>query len=245
MKYFTSDLHLHHPFVAALRGYAKPEYAHLTAAGLREYARTNRWRLADMVDWQRHDHTILDNINATVGEDDELYVLGDLSTGGRASLTAALHTLEGLRVPRDRRHLILGNHEDLHGGYSQMRQLLDVFATIDASGATVIGGLNVLLSHFQFRKHFEQPAPQGLSTNACDPQYAQYAFVDNGFSWLLHGHTHSTDPFEFSNPHELNIGVDAWGLRPVSEEQVLWHFANAEQLIFFPPEPHSTLKRHR
>ncbi len=245
MKYFTSDLHLHHPFVAALRGYAKPEYAHLTAAGLREYARTNRWKLADMVDWQRHDHTILDNINEQVGEEDELYVLGDLSTGGRASLTAALHTLEGLRVPRANRHLILGNHEDLYAGYSQMRQLLDVFATIDASGATVIGGLNVLLSHFQFRKHFEQPAPQGLSTNACDPQYAQYAFVDNGFSWLLHGHTHSTDPFEFSNPHELNIGMDAWGLRPVSEEQVLWHFANAEQLIFCPPEPHSTLKRHR
>ena len=44
MKYFTSDLHLHHPFVAALRGYAKPEYAHLAAADLREYARTNRWK---------------------------------------------------------------------------------------------------------------------------------------------------------------------------------------------------------
>lgn len=58
MKYFTSDLHLHHPFVAALRGYAKPEYAHLAAADLREYARTNRWKLADMVDWQRHDRDV-------------------------------------------------------------------------------------------------------------------------------------------------------------------------------------------
>ena len=98
MKYFTSDLHLHHPFVAALRGYAKPEYAHLAAADLREYARTNRWKLADMVDWQRHEHTIIDNINERVGEEDELYVLGDLSTGGRASLTGALQTLEGLRA---------------------------------------------------------------------------------------------------------------------------------------------------
>ena len=245
MKYFTSDLHLHHPFVAALRGYTKPEYAHLAAADLRKYARTNRWKLADMVDWQRHDHTIIDNINEQVGEEDELYVLGDLSTGGRASLTGALQTLEGLRVPRDRRHLILGNHEDLRCGYSQMRQLLDVFATVDTGGATTIGKLNVLLSHFQFRHHFEQPTPSGLSTNACDPQYARYAFVDNGFSWLLHGHTHSTDPFEFANPRELNIGVDAWNMRPVSEEQVLWHFVDAERLISFPPEPHSTLKRHR
>lgn len=245
MKYFTSDLHLSHPFVAALRGYTKPEHAHMTADQLREHARENRLKLADMVDWRRHDQTILDNINATVREDDELYVLGDLSAGGRASLTAALHTLEGLRVPRDRRHLILGNHEDLQGGYSQMRQLLGVFATVDTAGAAVIGGHNVLLSHFQFRHHFEQPTPDGLSTNACDPKYARYAFVDNLSSWLLHGHTHAENPFEFAHPHELNIGVDAWSMWPVSEEQVLWHLANAEQLIFFPPEPQSTLKRHR
>lgn len=62
MKYFTSDLHLNHPFVAALRGYAKPEYAHMTADQLREHARENQLKLADMVDWQRHDQTILDNL---------------------------------------------------------------------------------------------------------------------------------------------------------------------------------------
>lgn len=227
MKYFTSDLHLSHPFVAALRGYTKPEHAHMTADQLREHARENRLKLADMVDWRRHDQTILDNINATVREDDELYVLGDLSAGGRASLTAALHTLEGLRVPRDRRHLILGNHEDLQGGYSQMRQLLGVFATVDTAGATVIGGHNVLLSHFQFRHHFEAPTPSGLSTNACDPKYAKYAFVDDWHPLLLHGHTHAKERFEFDNPRELNIGVDAWNMRPVSEEQVIDEFSNA------------------
>ncbi|RSX49818.1 hypothetical protein [Bifidobacterium castoris] len=36
MKYFTSDLHLHHPFVAALRGYAKPQWPFLVSQkGLR------------------------------------------------------------------------------------------------------------------------------------------------------------------------------------------------------------------
>lgn len=30
MKYFTSDLYLHHPSVSALGGYANPEQAHLT-----------------------------------------------------------------------------------------------------------------------------------------------------------------------------------------------------------------------
>lgn len=110
-----------------------PDVRQTERPSVRGQARENRLKLADMVDWRRHDQTILDNINATVREDDELYVLGDLSAGGRASLTAALHTLEGLRVPRDRRHLILGNHEDLQGGYSQMRQLLGVFATVDTA----------------------------------------------------------------------------------------------------------------
>ncbi|KFI60156.1 hypothetical protein BCUN_2181 [Bifidobacterium cuniculi] len=34
MRYFTSDLYLHHP-LAALRGHALPQYAHLTAQELR------------------------------------------------------------------------------------------------------------------------------------------------------------------------------------------------------------------
>lgn len=244
MKYFTSDLHLHHPFVAALRGYTKPEYAHLTPDELRDHAKHSRESLATMVDWQQHDMDVIDHINELVGPADELYVLGDLSTGGTRSLMGALEQLDRLRVPCRRRHLILGNH-DLSRSTNIRWRLAQTFSSVCLEGATTIGKLNVLLSHFQFRHHFEQPTPSGLSTNACDPQYARYAFVDNGFSWLLHGHTHSTDPFEFANPRELNIGVDAWGLRPVSEEQVLWHFADAERLISFPPQPHSTLKRHR
>lgn len=52
MKYFTSDLHLGHPLLANLRGYT---------------------------DLAEHDQTILDTINAHVGRNDELYILGDFS----------------------------------------------------------------------------------------------------------------------------------------------------------------------
>lgn len=227
MKWFTSDLHLHHPFVAALRGYTKPKYAHLTPDGLRDHAKHSRESLATMVDWQQHDMDVIDNINKLVGEDDELYVLGDLSTGGRASLTGALEALNGLRVPRVNRHLILGNHEDLHCGYSQMRQLLDVFATVSTANATIICGHNILLSHFQYRHHFKEPTPDGLSTNACDPKYERYALEDDGFSLLLHGHTHSKGRFEFGNTGEMNVGMDAWDMQPVSEQQVAEEFAHA------------------
>lgn len=228
MKYFTSDLHLHHPFVAALRGYTKPEYAHLTPDELRDHAKRSRESLATMVDWQQHDMDVIGHINELVGERDELYVLGDLSTGGTRSLMGALEQLDRLRVPRWRRHLILGNH-DLDQSMNMCRRMMDTFSSVCVKGATVIDGYNILLSHFQFRHHFEQPTPSGLSTNACDPKYAKYAFVDDchGNSLLLHGHTHAKERFEFDNPRELNVGVDAWNMRPVSEEQVIEEFSNA------------------
>ena len=94
MKYFTSDLHLHHPFVAALRGYTKPEWAHLTPDELRDHAKRSRESLATMVDWQQHDMDVIGHINELVGERDELYVLGDLSTGGTRSLMGALEQLD-------------------------------------------------------------------------------------------------------------------------------------------------------
>ena len=182
--------------------------------------------------------TMIANWNRVVGPEDSTWILGDFCTGGPERWRELLTALNG------KKSLILGNH-DLSRSTNIRWRLAQTFSSVCLEGATTIGKLNVLLSHFQFRHHFEQPTPSGLSTNACDPQYARYAFMDNGFSWLLHGHTHSTDPFEFANPRELNIGVDAWGLRPVSEEQVLWHFADAERLISFSPQPHSTLKRHR
>ena len=153
MKWFTSDLHLHHPFVAALRGYTKPEYAHLTPDELRGHAKHSRESLATMVDWRQHDMDVIGHINELVGPADELYVLGDLSTGGTRSLMGALEQLDRLRVPCRRRHLILGNH-DLSRNTNVRWRLAQTFSSVCLEGATTIGKLNVLLSHFQFRHHF-------------------------------------------------------------------------------------------
>lgn len=58
-QWFTSDLHLAHPHVAKLRGFE---------------------------DYREHDETIIRNLNERVAPDDDLYVLGDISSGSKTSL---------------------------------------------------------------------------------------------------------------------------------------------------------------
>lgn len=226
MKYFTSDTHFAHPFVAALRGYITPEYAEYSPGELRRLVRDKSSNVTweQCVNTEEHDAFVLANINRIVTESDELYILGDLSAGGKRSFESALTRLQQLNVPRQRRHLVLGNHDDLGRGKERGEDLLGVFGDFTAIGATTIAGRhNVILSHFQFQHHFAEQC-DGLATNACSWKYAKNAPVDDGSTLLLHGHTHSKERFEFGNYRELNVGVDANNFMPVSETQVLQYF---------------------
>lgn len=223
MQYFTSDLHLHHPFVAALRGYALPRYAHLTAQELRAQSHAEHRDMATMVDIHAHDRAVIEAIDARVGEDDDLYVLGDISSGGQKSLGSALAQLAQLRVPREKRHLILGNHEELEPDDAYLARLGTVFGSVELRGSAQLDGLDapVVLSHFQFAQHFDADDVTGMSANARSPKYGRHAFADDGATILLHGHTHAAEPFEFGNPREVNVGVDAWHMAPVSERELV------------------------
>lgn len=219
--YFTSDLHFCHPFVAVLRGYGKTgEDPH----ALRERVNAEGLDFKDLVDWRRHDEDIVRNFNEIMTPEDELYVLGDLSSGGRTSLREAVLMVNRFVVPRKRRHLILGNHDPLspsHGNGKELKDLADVFSSTSRNEVVVIDGRNVALSHFQFRHHFDNVKSPDISTNGRSDKYEKHAVVDDGSLLLLHGHTHAKTPFEFGNPREMNVGVDAWGMRPVSEETVV------------------------
>lgn len=41
---------------------------------------------------------------------------------------------------------------------------------------------------------------------------------------MLHGHTHAGTPHEFENRNEINVGLDAWGMSPVSEVELVSMF---------------------
>ena len=91
MKWFTSDLHFAHPFVAALRGYALPGYAR--DESIKQQAERDGRQLKDCVDWRRHDLDIVQAINTYVGKEDELYILSDkhICRQGRRTLHPRRH----------------------------------------------------------------------------------------------------------------------------------------------------------
>ena len=119
MRYFTSDTHFGHPLVTALRGFLnngrlRTEYRDVwqaqgraaAHAWIKQYVRDNQTSFKAICDITRHENTIIGNINETVGRDDELWILGDLSY--RCTVE---HTLDCLRRINCRHlHLIIGNH---------------------------------------------------------------------------------------------------------------------------------------
>ena len=132
-KYFTSDTHFAHPFVAALRGYAKTGFT--SDNTIKQQANEAHMQVKDCVNWYRHDMDVTGHINEMVGENDELYILGDLCSGGAWSLQQALMHVKSLRCPRNNRHLILGNHDDvLYGKSKGFKDLTEAFGEIGRIG---------------------------------------------------------------------------------------------------------------
>lgn len=135
MKWFTSDLHFVHPFVAALRGYALHGYA--KDASIKQQAEREHKPLKNCVDWRKYDADIIRSINTYVGEEDELYILGDISSGDTWSVDQAIMRIQNLHVPRKNRHLILGNHE-MHSSTRTLEKLASVFVEVGRVGITEI-----------------------------------------------------------------------------------------------------------
>lgn len=228
--YFTSDLHFGHPFVARKRN---PDS-----------------RLDDDALSERADRRIVGIINAHVGKRDELYILGDVSSGSHRSVTQAARMVALLNPPVKRRHLILGNH-DARSCTAVFTELWPLFAQVarqgrlyvpdapDAPEAPAAGEAaeegvasagpavrQLILSHYPWRHLMDGGRVDGQSTNSTSADYAADAPVWTGREdeWLLHGHTHDPRKDDFpgrpGSERMLHIGWDAWH-RPVSLDEVL------------------------
>lgn len=212
MKYFTADLHFDHPFVAALRGFITDG---TPVEDIRAMPLVERYRHVNV---DAHDHTIADNL-LRLGKGDELWVLGDLASGNAASRSKAICLLDRLHVPRKHRHLILGNHESgMHPNAQAMGEWAEVFGEIAVSSVIrLTDGTPATLSHFPLRDSFiDGIVPDGCAANALDPAWVEYA-PPAVAPLHLHGHTHAKTPLEFPGRAQINVGVDAWGLKPVPE----------------------------
>lgn len=236
MKYFTSDLHFDHPFVAALRGYITDD---TPVEDIRSMSVEERYKHVDV---DAHDHMLLDNL-LRLGKDDELWVLGDVASGSTRSREKAVQLLGQLHVPRKHRHLILGNHESgMHPNAKAMADWGEAFSEIAVNGVTTVSDCMCLpvtatLSHFPLLRSFQFGiTPDGCAANALDPKWVSYA-LSAPTRLHLHGHTHAKTPFEFlGDDDQVNIGVDAWNGRPVSEHDIFGLYLSADR------KPHPPLQ---
>lgn len=188
--FFTSDLHFGHRKVAGLRGFGE----HCTSVA-------------------EHDAAIRDGWRARVEETDVVYILGDLSAGGRAVTENSLGEL--FELPGGKR-LIAGNHDPAHpmnrDAWKWTKAFAEVFEHVAPFARVRVLGREVMLSHFPYER---DRGPM---------RYAQYRLRDEGLP-LLHGHTHGTERLTVLNRAEgprveVHVGVDAWGLSPVSDVAV-------------------------
>lgn len=147
--------------------------------------------------------------NEMVAPADEVWILGDL----------AMHPVdEGLMTAsklNGRKHLVPGNHDMCWTGAEarrpqalkwqmRYRHIAGIAQIVDSGPLRFpihdLGGTPVALSHFPYTED-----------HTSEVRYPRHRLMDRG-GWLLHGHLH--DKWRLHG-RQVNVGVDAWGLRPV------------------------------
>jgi calcineurin-like phosphoesterase family protein len=182
---------------------ADSHFAHALVAGLRGFASQ-----------EEHDEAVIDSWNAVVKPADLVWHLGDVGLGSEARVLELAGRLNGVK------HLIAGNHDRCWPGHrdarKRQRAWLDAFESVQAFAKARIDGRTVLLSHLPY---------QDAGDHTAEERYPQFRLPDLG-EWLIHGHTHSH--LRVDGPRSVHVGLDAWGLRPVSEGEITALIREAE-----------------
>jgi calcineurin-like phosphoesterase family protein len=115
-------------------------------------------------------------------------------------------------------YLVPGNHDNCHKMHKSWKKAVPMYEdagfTIlesDTPGPVIetqVNGTDVLVCHFPYAgdSHF-------------DDRYSGLRPTDEGL-WLLHGHVHSPHVMTDLHPRQLHVGVDAWDMKPVSEDTI-------------------------
>lgn len=201
--FFTSDQHIGHILVAILRWNATYPEAPLARDNLTDEDRRT------VVAW--HDEMLAKNWDAVVTPTDQVWVLGDISVGGRAREKAAL---EWVDARPGEKHLVAGNHDSCHPchreSHKDQKRYLEVFDSVQSAARRRFSfdskKVDVVLSHF----------PYYADRGDGPPREMQWRLRDEG-AYLLHGHVHSNVKFA---GREIHVGLDAWDFAPVPLEAI-------------------------
>lgn len=172
MVYFTSDLHLCHnkEFLYGPRGFTNPD---------------------DM------NEMIIKNINETVGQEDILYILGDLMLSNTDKGIEYMNKI----ICKDIR-LIRGNH-DTNDRIERYKNEIPNITSIEFSTLFKYSKIMFYLSHYPSvtRQPDDLPNKQGIIN--------------------LYGHTHQENMFYNDNFYMYHVGMDSNNLRPISIDKIM------------------------
>lgn len=158
---------------------------------------------------KEHNQWIIDLWRSVVTGVDRVFILGDLTSGGRTVTERALDVVAAL--PGEK-HFISGNHDEVHPANPKalrlQRRWLGVFETVNPFlSYTFFTGerrRQLSLSHFPY-------AGDHTETD----RFSDWRLKSSP-RWLLHGHTHSTSD-KVHDGNQIHVGLDSWrSLVPMS-----------------------------
>src|SRR5574344_174248 len=166
MKYYTSDLHLTSARVAEMRGFESP---------------------AEMSE------LIIQKINETCGEHDELYIVGDVA--GFPDCTDYLKKIKCHHL-----YLVIGNHDGVQLEYRSFRHFFDKIAP---EMYIKDGDYDILLNHY--------------------PICEWNGYWQNRYLFYGHVHSGNVGPAILMDriPHCCNVAVDCNNLSPKTAEELI------------------------
>lgn len=168
--YFTSDLHLYHDreFIYKPRGFENID---------------------------KMSEQIIANLIADVGQDDMLYILGDVMLGNRDA-----EAIELMKMVPGHKHLILGNHDTPRR--IELYKESNIFESIQYALPLKTNKWHFFLSHYPMLTMNNDSRPDVVS---------------------LYGHTHQNNNWieNWQGDTMYNVGVDAHDNHPVSLDKII------------------------
>jgi calcineurin-like phosphoesterase family protein len=153
------------------------------------------------------------NWNEVVKPEDEVIVVGDFSMAFR-SVELYTNRLMGRKI------LVAGNHDFCHPAHKKSRnpenQKLWIQKYLDAGWAEVHMSMTLELPEIGLINVSHLPYKNG-GDSGYEERYQEHRLEDDG-KFLICGHVH--EKWKTKNK-QVNVGVDVWDFRPVSEEMVV------------------------
>ncbi len=150
---------------------------------------------------------LIERWNDVVTHADEVWVLGDVALGRIEETLGFIEQLRGRKV------LLTGNHDRCwHGHGAKAERWLKRYADAGfdkihhGNIETTLGSTPVMCSHFPYRGDSQD-----------HERYPHHRPIDTG-AVLLHGHVHEQWKVR---GRQINVGVDVWDFRPITDEQLL------------------------